>query len=391
MKRTLFILLILLFVFLTTTAQETVNVVIINNYSKTISRKIIKPNDPCEYNQRLVLPKKIYPYKEYEPSIDTILYPKDIKGFILENKKIYKSEKLANNKNEIVFMEEILKEGSLTIYSYQQSSSEKETLYMRNGDDKPLVEVDSNCEPFRSYISENIAQCGNLSMDDFKNMKPERYTILNSYKALTNCNIKYFDRKIRIGVSASFGFSSISQKDESEISHASKDNSVGFNPGIFVDIPFSYKQFSFRPEIFYQNDSYENNIRIPLTQTSYPDSKNMRYTYKRESLVIPATIRYTHISKQATAIPYVEGGILGGYAFTNSYKLTSAPDEQVHHDWRNIADSMNKIYFGLVVGAGVETYLLKNNPTYFGIRYIHTTSGSIRIHNVLLSASISVF
>ncbi len=180
-------------------------------------------------------------------AIKKTYYPKDLKGYVLEDGRIFESEILPSEyEYKKVFLEKIMtNDGGVSIYSYLYKDYKKPILFMK---EKRMVQLDADAEPFKSYIIDKASSCENLSPKDFRNIQPKESDILNSYKALTNCNGRFLNRKAHFGIMAGLNVTQLSSSDI--YTNNKNETSVGPAIGVFADIPFSYKSFSFRPELF---------------------------------------------------------------------------------------------------------------------------------------------
>jgi len=364
-------------------SDKVIDVSVIINDSTSRSFKTLRNKDSFEFTYKLVLLKKGAVFSSEMFKIDTIFYPQDIRGFVFEDGRIYVSEKIImDGKEQHVFMEQLIKNDSVSIYSFSRSG--EESFFMKERNALP-VQIERDMEPFKTYLLNGIPVCDDLTKSTFDKMKLNRYDILNNYKALTNCNIRYAARNVSIGVMGGFA---LNMMEKNPTLGLTSDRGNSYIVGVFVDIPLSYKAFSIRPELFYQNESYRGKA---TTATFLPSPLEANYAFQRESLVMPIMFRYTNIDAQSKVLPYAELGVVGGYAaIRERFRVISKL--KGGSDFYHLMDPISKFYYGVAIGGGAELEVIPNFTSYIGLRYMFTaTDSKIRIHNIMMTVSVALF
>lgn len=383
MKKLIYSFLFILSLFHFSTAQnkdvQKISITTNNNANSEVWIQI--PENPNSYFHQLNTVKWDYLKREYIP--DVTISPLDIKGFKLENNVTYVSKVIMyQNQPQWVFLEEILTGEDFTIYAYTTDSKTftPEILYMLKPDNS-LVQIDSECEPYKTYLKEkSLAESKSISQD-LDLVKPERYSIKNAYKTYKSDKPIYLKRKNQFGIIAGVNWA----KTEIEyLDYSVKTNHPSPLIGIFADIPFSYKEFSFHPELFYIQKKYGYSL-------NYKEAGDTKVA-KRHNLALPLKVRYTNLKNVSSNIrPYIEVGFVTTLVLNNTSvtKVESKNPSKPPQEYRE--RETNTIYFGATAGVGVETEFIKKYPMHIGFNYMYTNSSKIKTHNFMLSASFTVF
>lgn len=317
---------------------------------------------------------------------EEIIYPSQIIGYKLENGVTFVSKEI-NYKGELkkVFLEEVVKDDEFVIYAYVDNDREPEALFMEEQNGKP-VQIDAEAEPFKSYLLKDISSKNNLNPEALSSIKANRYSIKNAYVAYSKDNTEYILRKAKFGIIA--GYSLLDMK-KNDVFH---ERSSKYSIGLFADIPFIAKQFSAHPELLFQCKNFSDNEFIS------PDSKSSLREYH---IAAPLKLRYTFLNTHKAIKPYVECGGLVGFFLKHNYKdklqkLFLSESLKQYYIKQGIPipsldeDGIAPVYFGAILGGGIETTILKHT-VYFGLNYTYTNYDRIKTHDIMLSASFAIF
>jgi len=364
--------------------MKTEKITIVHKNKTTSQVHILTPSDMSEYSYKITVIGGNISLSEV---VKTTYFPKDITSYKLSDGRTYFSTELSPEfENETVFLEEILDDGNITVYSYLYKDYKKPILFLKEMG-KPIVQIDKNAEPVKTYLVSKSSSCENLTTSDFDRMKANQNDIINYHKATTDCNPRFIKRKTRLGLVA--GFRYIETKYEkgeyytkSKTVEGEEDYKTKVGPaiGIFLDVPFSHKSFSFHPELIYQlefNDYIINGDRHTLT--------------------VPLKIRYTHLKSNGNNLPYIEAGAGAGYVLSGIKKQPVSIADTSYYEENDLEvpsfnyDNISRIFYVVTLGAGIEISSIKKHPICLGLNYMYTNTDKIKSHNFLLNASIAIF
>lgn len=359
---------------------EKVSITTINNIQTEIWIQV--PENTNSYFHQLNTVRWDFLEKQYIP--DAIIGPLDIKGFKLENNVVYVAKEITyQNEFRFVFLEEVLKETDFAVYAYRPDINiyVPEVLYMQENN-KQLVPIDSECEPYKSYLKKKAFTENKSISQDLDLIKPERYSIKNAYKTYKFDKSVYLKKRIQIGIIAGLNYAN-------SIVHINdfkkRTNNVRPLIGIFADIPFSYKEFSCHAELFYMQKKYDYRYN------------GFETVVRESSLALPIKIRYTNLNNTSDKIkPYIEAGLLTTFVLKHTDDLNLSYNKE-YYDEKGLPypvfgkDVPNSVYLGTIVGIGIEAAFIKKHPMHIGLNYIYTNSSKIKTHNLIASVSLTVF
>lgn len=359
--------------------MKTMNAIIFLNDSKKEQVLVLVPNDRLEYSYRISVLKK-NKLQNNRLEIDTIFFPKDIKGFFLEDRSVFISENVSiDNTKKQCFLEELVNNDEITVYAFSRVNG-KELYFMKDkrlGED--IFSLNSDPKPYRTYLQQTVlSQCNKFDNNHFGKVKLNRDDIVNAYKAYIKCNPRYLDRGFKMGLMIGYNKGFVPGDNSAfEETKRRRLNNENIIVGLFTDFPLSYKNVSIHPELFYKKESLKKG--------------NIGFSFRRQSLSFPVLVRYSFIDIKSDIIPYLDLGPVFNYGFRNYYyniKQYMLAEKDSDVAW--IKEDVNKFYFGIKVGAGIEYPLFKKYTLYTGIHYSYSKTNDLYMHDILFSVSLSI-
>lgn len=293
-------------------------------------------------------------------------YPYEILGYGYTDGSKFASAKVEmEGARRDVFIEEVLKDDSITIYVYTGMNG-KDYFFMQRGEGEVRQMTDKGNE-YRSYLQMKAANCPALKQLDTYPLRMNRHSLQRIYNAYIDCNQNMYP-KFRYGVAGALGAGLLDNSFEIDY-----EVGISWTLGMFAQISLD-DCFSFRPEmnlLWAKNNGVERNLL-----------KGMKYEYKQLALEIPLMFRYTHNKSLKRLVPY---GELGPLAMLNLKK----GDRDFSSDVVLITGS-HRVIYGAAIGGGVEYRITPAHSLYGGARCRITFNrgGGMRKNLTILSFSI---
>lgn len=174
------------------------------------------------------------------------------------------------------------------------------------------------------------------------------FSLLISAQNKTDSNIS----SISYGVKGGLNISNVTDQSFTyNNGYVNQNSKVGFNVGMFVNIPIA-KSFSIQPELLFSQYGYKTKYDFSASSEDGYDpllaNNKGSYTTNLGYIVIPIMIQYTIIPNL-----YVEAGSEFGINIIAQEKYTDTPDTYLQNKTIDIdKEFFNKFNFGLGAGAG---------------------------------------
>jgi hypothetical protein len=267
--------------------------------------------------------------------------PSEVKEFGFSDGRIFKSFRVKIKDSVSNYFLERLVGGKVILY-YLRLKKGEERFYLTDSSDTNLIELSQTREEYRvildSLINDNPVASKNIPF--VKLNKSSLIRFLKDYDNNANRPFQRFQYGFTLGLNVT-GFSAVDPGSIYSVPDYS--NKLNISIGAFADLPVSFSNFSFHPEIYYRRTGaseeflYKGNVNDLVINYS--------------SLCLPLLLRYSIISKKIS--PYFELGPVYSRAIRNKSALYEY--EVTGNDiFINLVDSpiMQKNLCGFSVGSG---------------------------------------
>jgi hypothetical protein len=267
--------------------------------------------------------------------------PSEVKEYGFKDGRIFKSFPVKINDSVANYFLERLVGGKVIMY-YLRLKKGEEKFYLTDSSDINPVELLPREEQYRVILDSMMKDSPSASQNIpyLKLNKPGLIRLVNDYDKNVNRPFPRFQYGFTIG----FNMSKFSAVDFRSI-YAESDYNIRLNisVGAFADIPVSFTNFSFHPELHYK--------RTGESQSFLNNSNGHDLVINYSSLCLPLLLRYTIISNKTS--PYFQLGPVYARAIRNKgalyeYEVTG------NDSFINLVNSplMQKNLGGFSVGSG---------------------------------------
>ncbi len=274
---------------------------------------------------------------------DNIIYtPDKIKGFKIKNGSLYMSHEIdIDGKKDKVFLEELEKNDSLTIWYCKKNGKDHFFIDRYNGD---LVSMTKENNPYKNWIPSSE--------------KYSRSNIHKNIKAAQNSSLNYFTR-FRYGIMLFSGMGLLNM-DKSDQQYSD----YYLSGGIFFDIPIQPVELSIHPELYYIKE------RRKFDLYPFPIYFKNNFITNYHTIELSALVRYSFLSVKGSYIPFISLGPTIGRVITgkskHSYMTLSERNVSPIIEYTKTSHCFT---YGFTIGAGIEKKLTKSNSIFVDIRY----------------------
>ncbi len=290
--------------------------------------------------------------------------PAEVKEYGFKDGRIYYSKKIRCRGDSLqVFLLRLVK-GKTNLYYYRDPDVKTFYLEKDSGILLELPRLGINGQKFRAKLADLTADCPALA-DAVKLAPYSDKALTELVRRYNGCLLKPFPF-LKYGLSFEYSISNLllpSGIAPEEMKQLRLPSSVGFNAGVFADIPLAMTQFSVHTELSYGRSSYAANN---LTSTA-----DMDFIANISSLSLPLMLRYSFPSKRVR--PFANAGAIASLNLRNESKFYEALREENVITVSDLISStlIPRYQAGAAAGAGLSLNLNYRNSVFLELRYTY--------------------